>query len=224
MRGPVSPCSAASARGAAPARGAAIRRSAISTAGRRLTASAGMRTRCRRTGPSAAALLLGGRCRHAVQRDAIAGVPLDRRVPLRHAHPLLVHPAAVPRDERLRLAARTAARNRHPQRAVGPDAKDVLAGAPDANELDARLRRGRSDAQEWEIQLHPMRIRQGELQVAVRGFAEFAGSGVEVGELRGDRLLVAHGDQRIDGHRTARGDVAGHQRDAQQEDRHQRRS
>ena len=96
----------------------------------------------------------------AVEPDRIADPPLHRRMPLRHAQPFRGDPRLMPLDERLGLAARTASRNRHPQRSVGAESQDVLARALDANELNVRRRLGLGGAQEREIQLHPMRIRR----------------------------------------------------------------
>ena len=160
--------------------------------------------------PAAAGLLNTEDARLAVQQDRIADPPLHRRVPLRHAQPLRGDPRLMPLDERLGLAARTASRNRHPQRSVGVHSKDVLAGALDAHEMNVRLRRGLGGAQERKVQLHPMRIRR--LRAGHRP-AQAVPSGS-----RGTRdSLVAHGDQRIDGHRAPRRNVAGGQRDQAQE-------
>ena len=114
---------------------------------------------CKEHEPAASLLLGRDRGRHAAQGHGLAGVPLDRGMPRRDAHALVLHPATMPDDERLRLAPRAAARDGDAQRAVRPDAEDVLARAAHPDELDVRLGRGRS-AEEGQIQLHSQRIRQ----------------------------------------------------------------
>ena len=74
-----------------------------------------------------------------MQHDRIVGVPLDRGVQRGHATAFLIGPVAMPGDEDLRLAARSATRNRDAQRAIGTEAKDVLSCAPDPDEFELRF-------------------------------------------------------------------------------------
>jgi hypothetical protein len=130
--------------------------------------------------------------------------PLGRSC-LPDAQALPFDPRAVLLEKAQRFGTRPATRHRHAHRAIVPHAHDVPAGAADADDMDGQRlgsgRRGRQDRglsgrpQERELELHERMI---------------AGS------------FVPERDDRIDGHRPPRRDVAGEHGDERQEQRDRR--
>ena len=94
----------------------------------------------------------------SAQENLVAVNPLRRGMLGEDARALLFRPCAVFVEERLRLAARTASRNRDAERAVRLHTNDVAAGATGSHEVDSRHDGRRVDAQKRETELHTGRI------------------------------------------------------------------